>query len=272
MRLAARRAGVIWAPGRRRVAGTAPRTPLVARLRGAAAVIPRPQRRVVIPAIALPFMAAAVITLYNQPMFRVAHVHVRGVQTVSTPQVLAAAQLDGRHILEVSDRAVADSLASIPRIKGVAVNRLFPNEVELIVEERRPWAVWQAGRNNYVIDDEGVVLDVAAQATASLPVVVYGGNAQLKPGARVQPEPVKLALTLDRALPGLLNVKAKRFEYSENGGLLVITDGGWQARFGDGEDLDYKLATLKSIVETARARKIPFTAVDVRFGARPFIR
>jgi cell division septal protein FtsQ len=205
-------------------------------------------------------------------MFRVAQVHVRGVQAVNVTTILEAARLDGRHLLEVSDRAVAESLAAIPRVKSVTVNRLFPSEVELLVEERKPWAVWQAGSRNYVIDEDGVVLEVVTQSAPALPVVVSGGNANLKPGARVPPEPVKLALTLDRALPELLKVKAKRFEYSENGGLLVITDGGWQARFGDGEDLEYKLATLRSIVETARARKIPFTAVDVRFGARPFIR
>jgi cell division protein FtsQ len=205
-------------------------------------------------------------------MFRVAEVEVRGVETVSAQAVRDAARLEDRHILEVSDRAVANSLAAIPRIKSVTVNRRLPNGVELVLEERKPWAVWQAGNRNYLIDDEGVVLEASSQAAPALPVVIYGGTAQLQPGARVPPEPVKLAVALDRALPELVKVKAKRFEYSETGGLLVLTDGGWQARFGDGEDLDYKLATLKAIVETARARKIPFTAVDVRFGARPFIR
>ncbi|MFN8535118.1 MAG: FtsQ-type POTRA domain-containing protein [Dehalococcoidia bacterium] len=245
---------------------------MLPRIRGRFASLPRPRLLAVLPPVVLSLVAAGAITLYNQPVFKVAQVHVRGVQAVSTSQVLDAARLDGRHVLDISDRTIAESLASLPRVKGVTVNRLFPNEVELIVEERKPWAVWHVGSSNYVIDDEGVVLEAVAQPSASLPVLVYGGNAQLKPGTRVPLEPVRLALKLDRALPEMLKVKVKRFEYSENGGLLVITDGGWQARFGTGDDLDYKLATLKSIVETARARKIPFTAVDIRFGARPFIR
>ncbi|MCS6801108.1 MAG: FtsQ-type POTRA domain-containing protein [Dehalococcoidia bacterium] len=205
-------------------------------------------------------------------MFRVSQVHVRGLQTISPGDVIAAARLEGRHVLEVSDRAIAESLTALPRIKSVTVTRRLPGEIELTLEERTPWAIWQAGSTRYLIDEEGVVLEVIPQAAPTLPVVISGSSAPLKPGARVPPEPVKLAVALDRALPPLVGVKAKRFEYSERGGLLVITDGGWQARFGDGEDLEYKLATLKAIVETARARKISFTAVDLRFGARPFIR
>lgn len=272
MSVTARRTAGAWLPVRRRVAGHAPRFALWRWARARVTLLRLPWWRFLVPAITLPVMAAGLVTLYNQPMFRIAEVQVRGIESVSAQAVLDAARLEGRHILDVSDRAIATSLAAIPQIKSVTVNRWLPNGVELVLEERKPWAVWQTGNRNYLIDNEGVVLEASAQARPALPVVVYGGAAQLKPGARVPPEPVKLAVALDRALPELVKVKAKRFEYSENGGLLVITDGGWQARFGDGEDLEYKLATLKAIVETARARKIPFTAVDLRFGARPFIR
>ena len=77
---------------------------------------------------------------------------------------------------------------------------------------------------------------------------------------------------IDRILPGEVKAKAKRFEYSENGGLLVITDQGWQARFGSPDDFEYKIAVLKAIIQNAKTRNAKFTAVDLRFGHRPFIR
>lgn len=265
-------AGSLGTTPRRRIAGRQASPPISQRVRiGIRHFPPRGWQYVVIPFV-IGVLVVVLIALYNMPMFRVSGVQVRGTSAVPAAQVLKAANLEGRHIFEVSDRMVADSLVSIPRIKRVAVDREPPNTIVLTIEERKPWAIWQAGTSKYIIDDEGVVLDVSTAVSTTLPVLVYGGGGAIKPGARVQPEPVRLALQLDKALPERLKVRAKRFEYSENGGLLVITDAGWQARFGTADDLEYKLAALQAIVEDARARKQTFSAVDLRFGPRPFIR
>ena len=270
MRGGARSAALRWGPGHRRVAGRTARSPfwrgLLQRL------IPRGRLRGGLLLLAGMLVLAGLFTLYNQPMFKVAQVRVRGVQALAADQVMAAARLEGQHILELSDQRVMSTLATLPRVKRVRVERIFPNAVELVVEERQPWALWQLGGTFYVLDGEGVVLEARAQPLPGLPVVVASGSGTLKPGSRVSPEPVKLALALTTALPAQLRVNVRRFEYSEQGGLLAVTDGGWQARFGSSEDLEYKLATLKAIVETARARGVSFSAVDLRFGARPFIR
>ncbi|MCS7003228.1 MAG: FtsQ-type POTRA domain-containing protein [Dehalococcoidia bacterium] len=216
-------------------------------------------------------LALSGIGLYNHPMFRVTTVRVSGAQAVSPTAIVEATGLVGRHILGVSDQAVASALSQYPRIKHVTVTRHLPNEVELVVHERAPWAVWQTTNGSFLVDSDGVVLE-AVKTPPPLPVIAYNGPSPTRPGAQTPVEPVRLAAELTRRWPDSVKAKPKRFEYSDAGGLLVVTDQGWQARFGDAEDLDYKLATLSAIVDTARARKQAFVAIDLRFGYRPFIR
>lgn len=262
-------AGVPWDRTRKRAASTIPG--VKERLKALT-----PSKRVQVmsamtAAISIPVVLLATVLALSLPMLRVSQVEVVGAKTLKPQQVADAAGIYGRSLFEVSDQLVADSLSKMPRVRQVSVVRHFPNWVELFIEERRPWAVWQAGNASYLIDDEGVVLETT-NAASSLPVLQYTGSGPVKLGTRVELEPVKLALQLNKLLPETVHATPRRFEVSEAGGLLVITDQGWQARFGNSEDLEFKLATLRSVIETTRAQKIKFTAVDLRFGPRPFIR
>jgi cell division protein FtsQ len=263
-------AGVPWDRQRKSVSGSIPG--VRERLK---ALTPNKKFRItaaMTAAISIPLVILATVITFSLPMLRISQVEVVGAKTLKAQQVADAAGLYGRSLFEVSDQLVADSLSKMPRVRSVSVVRHFPNWIELFIEERTPWAVWQAGNASYLIDDEGVVLETTTNAASSLPVLQYTGTGPVKLGTRVELEPVKLALQLNRLLPETVHARAKRFEVSDAGGLLVITDQGWQARFGDSQDLEFKLATLQSVVETTKAQKIKFTAVDLRFGPRPFIR
>jgi cell division protein FtsQ len=57
--------------------------------------------------------------------------------------------------------------------------RLLPSTLQVVVEERTPYAIWQNQRQTYVVDAEGVVLAPALrEAYPSLPLVVGEGAAK----------------------------------------------------------------------------------------------
>jgi cell division protein FtsQ len=54
--------------------------------------------------------------------------------------------------------------------------RLLPSTLQVVVEERTPFAVWQSQGQNYVVDSAGAVLaPVVREAYADLPLVVGEG-------------------------------------------------------------------------------------------------
>jgi cell division protein FtsQ len=79
-------------------------------------------------------------------------------------------------MLGFDTNAAKARLEAVPWIKHAQVMRLLPSTLQVVVEERAPYAVWQNKGQTYVIDTEGVVLAPALrEAYASLPLVVGEG-------------------------------------------------------------------------------------------------
>jgi cell division protein FtsQ len=79
-------------------------------------------------------------------------------------------------MLGFDTNAAKARLEAVPWIKHAQVMRLLPSTLQVVLEERAPYAVWQNQGQTYVIDTEGVVLAPALrEAYASLPLVVGEG-------------------------------------------------------------------------------------------------
>lgn len=72
--------------------------------------------------------------------------------------------------------AAKERLEAVPWIRHAQVMRLLPSTLQVVVEERTPFAVWQKNGQTFVVDPEGVVLAPALRdAYAALPLVVGEG-------------------------------------------------------------------------------------------------
>ncbi len=70
-------------------------------------------------------------------------------------------------------------LEAVPWIRHAQVMRLLPSTLQVVVEERTPFAIWQKKGQTYVIDAEGVVLAPALrEAYPGLPLIVGEGAGQ----------------------------------------------------------------------------------------------
>jgi cell division protein FtsQ len=79
-------------------------------------------------------------------------------------------------MLGFDTNAAKARLEAVPWIRHAQVMRLLPSTLQVVVEERTPYAVWQNKGQTYVIDAEGVVLAPALrEAYAGLPLVVGEG-------------------------------------------------------------------------------------------------
>ena len=82
-------------------------------------------------------------------------------------------------MLDFDTDAAKARLEAVPWIRHAQVMRLLPSTLQVVIEERTPFAVWQNKGQTYVVDAEGVVLAPALrEAYASLPLVVGEGAAK----------------------------------------------------------------------------------------------
>jgi cell division protein FtsQ len=109
--------------------------------------------------------------------FGVKRITVEGQRHVTDAELTTAlAAGPGTMMLAFDTDAAKERLEHVPWIKHAQVMRLLPSTLQVVIEERVPFAVWQSRGQTYVVDAEGTVIAPAVrEAYADLPLVVGEG-------------------------------------------------------------------------------------------------
>ncbi len=138
-------------------------------------------------------------TLLHAEMFQIAGVDVKGAKQVSQADLKEIAGIfTGQNIFRVDLEAPVRRARANPWVKDVRIYRRLPNRISMVVTERVPFALLDAGAGMYVMDNEGVVLNRIAKENASewqLPVVAVK-ESRVRLGEQVTYEGMAEALTL----------------------------------------------------------------------------
>jgi cell division protein FtsQ len=111
--------------------------------------------------------------------FSAEQVRITGLERHRPEQVLAAigVKLGGSLIGFDAGRA-RRMMQNIDWIESASIHRIYPNQLDVVVRERQPFAVWQRGGNHYVIDRSGVAISPLEPGAAGRLLLVTGEGAQ----------------------------------------------------------------------------------------------
>jgi cell division protein FtsQ len=156
--------GAATAPARRAASsGTAER--FAARVRS------RRRRRIaMVVAAALVLAALGWLTVFS-PYLLVEQIRIRDTERVAPQQVreLTDAEI-GRPMVLLDPSKLARSVATIPLVRSVQVQRSWPSTVTVTLTERSPVAAVPASGGGYrLVDREGVEVEFATRRPAELP-------------------------------------------------------------------------------------------------------
>jgi cell division protein FtsQ len=109
--------------------------------------------------------------------FGVKRVTVEGQENATDTAITAALAAGPETLMLAFDTdAAKQRLESVPWIRHAQVMRLLPSTLQVVIEEREPYAMWQNQGKTFVVDEHGVVLAPALpQAYPELPLVVGEG-------------------------------------------------------------------------------------------------
>jgi cell division protein FtsQ len=109
--------------------------------------------------------------------FGVKRIAVEGQQHITDAELTRALGAGpGSFMLAFDTDAAKERLERVPWVKRAQVMRLLPSTLQVVIEERVPFAVWQSRGQTYVVDAEGAVIAPAVrEAYAGLPLVVGEG-------------------------------------------------------------------------------------------------
>ena len=193
---------------------------------------------------------------------KVEAVLITGQKEVSEAEILSALGIDGdSSLLTFNAYAARKSLESISWIAEASVQKLYPNKIQVVVQEQKPFALWQRGQYVSLISYDGSVLtDRIDPEFAQLPLVV-GHGAQRK--ASTLFELLAQYPSIARKTRAVVYVSERRWDlYFKN---------GVQAKLPE-VDVEDALEKLLTFDEDGSLSRKDITIVDLRLSDRMFVR
>jgi cell division protein FtsQ len=201
--------------------------------------------------------------------FHVVAVRLYGAERVPQAELIQLAQItSGMSLLRINIERVRTRIMQHPGIRDALVRRVYPNELEITVYERRPYAILGSG-SGYLIDGEGYLLSQATPAeAASLPRLIAKLSHTPSPGERMIDPAVKAGLRLlDQARDSLFfrHTVITHIDVMNTERFLVQTQRGQFIVGASLVGVDEKLEFLPAIDEALRtsARRAEYVDVSV---------
>ncbi|TPN81602.1 cell division protein FtsQ/DivIB [Mesorhizobium sp. CU2] len=190
--------------------------------------------------------------------FAVDQIKVIGNRQTSEIDVLDRIGLDGwTSLIGFDAEAARERIATLPWVEGASVRKIYPHTLEVHIDEREPFALWQQGDSVSVIERSGeVIAPFSGGRQALLPLIIGTGAPAVAPDFV---EKIKRYPELAARVKGYIRVGERRWDLRlENGITIKLPE--------DGED--QAIAELVKIDHDDGLLTRDIAAVDMRLTDR----
>jgi cell division protein FtsQ len=214
--------------------------------------------------------------LLHASVLNIDRVTVSGTRRLSEGDVRALVQdLRGANILQVDFAPFRSRVLDSPWVADVSFGRVLPAAVDVQVVERRPLAIARLGQQLYLVDAAGVIIDEYGAAHHDLDLPVVDGLVMSHgSGSQVQVEGIEAtaALLADLATRPDLSDRLSQIDVTNPHDVVVMFDHDAAWLHLGNEQFLARLAMYLELVPTLSERFTAIDYVDLRFGARVFVR
>lgn len=190
--------------------------------------------------------------------FAVDEVKITGHTETSEIDILDRLGLDGWTSLVGFDADAARTrIAELPWVEGASVRKVYPDMLEVHVEERKPFAIWQHGRELSIVGETGnTIAPYSGGRHSVLPLIIGVGAPQ---HAAVFINKIKSYPELSARVKGYIRVAERRWDLRlENGLTVKLPEAGE----------DQAIASLLTMDREKGLLSRDILAVDMRLSDR----
>ena len=217
----------------------------------------RMKRRIIV-FLFLLVCAGIIFTAFKAPFFDITEIICQGQDKLTVEQVIKIAGINkGDNIFSTSIQGAEEKLKSNPEIKGAAVNRVFPNEIRIEIQEAEPTAYVEHSGMFLMIDEDGKIVKNIDGKKEKLPdklVKVIGIEvAASDPGKLIAAEDDGRAQKLYDCLKYLnslgLKKKVDYVDFSDLSDIKLEYESRIYMLLGNYDSLEYKLKFVKKVID-----------------------
>ncbi|WP_280457869.1 MULTISPECIES: cell division protein FtsQ/DivIB [Nocardia] len=187
------------------------------------------------PAVALVITFAALA--WFSPMLSVREVRIEGAGAIPEDRIRELLQIpDQGSILRIDTAAMAQRVATIPKVRSVRVQRVLPSTVRVRIEPRTPVLYYDTAEGAHLLDADGIEYAIEP-APIGVPELVTE-----KPGSA--DVLTRAAVAVARALPPELTVQVDTVHAETVSDISLTLRDGRTVLWGSSEDGERKSAVV----------------------------
>ncbi|MBX3064427.1 MAG: FtsQ-type POTRA domain-containing protein [Anaerolineae bacterium] len=214
------------------------------------------------------------ILFLTNPAFYIREIYVGGTRYLEPAEIFQRSGLANMHLFWVDASQVEAQLRLDPTIADAQVDVGWPPAmIQITVTEREPALIWEQSGQRVWVDVRGRVMQLREDLSNLLRIVVekpsqsihlggcplQGMDEVLGPGSCIDPDTIAGALQFKALYPDVTELV-----YDPVKGLGFHDGRGWTLWFGDGRDIEVKMAVYNRIVEEYYTKQgIQFVEVNV---------
>ncbi|MER8915660.1 cell division protein FtsQ/DivIB [Mesorhizobium sp. M0761] len=190
--------------------------------------------------------------------FAVDQIKVVGNRQTSEIDILDRLDLDGwTSLIGFDAEAARERIDTLPWVEVAAVRKVYPHTLEVRVEEREPFALWQQGSELSVIERSGAVIAPFSGGKQALLPLIIGTGAPAKAPDFVAK--IKKFPELAARVKGYVRIGERRWDLKlENGITIKLPENGEDQAIADLVRMDHDSGLLTRDI----------AAVDMRISDR----
>jgi cell division protein FtsQ len=194
---------------------------------------------------------------YNSNYFKISKINIEGNIHYDDEYIGDLLEsLKGSNIFEIDKKKIEDSIIdNMVWIKSVELKKIFPDNINIFLEERKPLLIINYKNKYYLIDREAVVLEEidTGQFDAYKDLLIVAGAIKhsLDPGDVIAKKNILSCADIYRGFDGELKniIKEAGIEDNIYGDIFFMTHDGLKIIFGDSNEIIKKIEVLKLLLK-----------------------
>ena len=162
-----------------------------------------------------------------------------------------------------------DILNAVPQIADAQIKRKFSNKLEVRLKKRQPVAVLVSGKNNFLLDKEGIIFQrVLNDKPGTMKIKKSSPRENLRLGEKViDSQLISKILKISSQMMSL-KVRVAEVDIISDERINLKSSEGWEAYLNPRKDIGWQLTKLKLDLENEipLEKRKNLDYIDLRFG------
>ena len=201
-------------------------------------------------------IAGIIVFLFVSPVFNIEEITVVGAKEIGESVYIAMSEIEiGENIFSINKENIKNTVKKEPYVESIEINSIYPNRIELKIQERSISYIVEENSKYFYIDKNGYLLETSLSAI-DMPIIKNCATKfeKLELGDRILHEELTkfndLIKIIDAVNNNEMNAKLTSIDIAdEDNYILEFKDENKKVMLGESKDLSAKMSWISVFIE-----------------------